>query len=108
MKNYAFVIPVALLFGALLDGLPYGYFQFLRIVVSIAGAIFAVKVYEKHEFFSWIFGVLVILFNPIAPITFPRETWKIIDVVAGIIFLIYGVVMIVHSRAATKAHGEKL
>jgi hypothetical protein len=47
----------------------------------------------KRIAWTWIFGVLAVLFNPIAPVYLQRATWQIIDwatigvvVIAAIVF----------------------
>ena len=83
-------IASAMLFGALLDGLPYGYFQVLRWVVCICAGLLAFGLFEEEQKTpAFIFGGIAILFNPILIFRFPRETWTIIDAIVGIIFLVY-------------------
>ena len=68
-----------LLLGALLP-VPYGYFQFLRIVVFVAFAFAAYIGIIRHSTFrTIIFGSIAFLFNPIYPISFSREIWMLID-----------------------------
>ena len=67
----------------------YGYYQFLRWVVSGSGAYLAYLSYNaKKEFWTWIFAGIALLFNPIIPFHFLRDTWQSIDVITAIIFFI--------------------
>lgn len=76
-----------LLLGALLP-VPYGYFQFLRLVVFAAFSFAAfVAINKNSNFRSVIFGSIAFLFNPIYPISFDREIWMVIDLVAAAILL---------------------
>jgi hypothetical protein len=52
-----------LLFAALLDGLPYGYFTFLRFAVCAVGFYLAYKVYEQDNasLWVWTFGAVAVL-----------------------------------------------
>jgi len=68
---------------------PYSYYQFLRWAIFIIGAYSAYLAYEKKKIaWSWIFGIIAILFNPIIPIYFSKSTWQFIDVVVAIIFFV--------------------
>lgn len=91
MKKLTFIAPILLLFGALMNGLPYAYFQILRIVVFISSiyiAIWADK--TKFRWSTGFLGFIAILFNPIMPIHLSRGTWMLIDVLSGIMFIILG------------------
>ena len=68
---------------------PYSYFQILRWVVAIVACYNAYKAYESQNN-KWmiIMGAIAVLFNPISPIYFEKETWVIIDLVASIIMFI--------------------
>lgn len=81
-------IASAVLFAALLPGLPYGYFQILRWVVC-ACALFGVRRAMEKEHHSWttLLAATAVLFNPILPIHLSREIWIPIDLGVGIMFL---------------------
>ena len=65
--------------------LPYGYYTFLRISVSIIGCIAAFDLVNKGNPLWVIFAGIVILFNPIIPINLSRDVWFFIDlIVAGL------------------------
>lgn len=80
------LIIAALLLLAILD-LPYGYYTFLRIVVSIAAGIIALNSYEDEDSDLWFFyaGVAA-LFNPIIPVYLPKELWIVLDVIIAACF----------------------
>lgn len=70
--------------------LPLLYYTFLRIIVFVASAI-TVYYFGRQKEFGWvmIFGIVLILFNPIIPIHFYRKIiWIPIDIVTGILFLL--------------------
>jgi uncharacterized membrane protein len=89
-KNILTIIASGFLFIALFNGLPYGYFTLLRFVVCAIGAYLAYKTYEynKESLWVWAFGGIAVLFNPIIPIYFQRETWAIIDLIVGVFLLV--------------------
>ena len=70
--------------------LPLLYYTFLRIIVFIASGI-VVYYFGKQKEFNWvfIFGMILILFNPIIPIHFYlKSIWIPIDIITGILFLL--------------------
>jgi len=86
-NNWYKILGIALLFLAL-GSHPYGYYQVLRWAITIIGAYSAYLAHEsKDTTWAWIFGLIALLFNPIIPFTFARDTWQMIDLItAGIIF----------------------
>jgi len=86
--NWFKIVAIAFLLGALLDN-PYSYYQFLRWIILAVGAYSAYLAYESDKkVWMWILGLIALLFNPIIPFHFERETWQIIDVIVAAIFLI--------------------
>ena len=82
-----FLIPAGLLLLALLP-LPYGYYQFLRIVAAVASGFIAYQSFsDGKQTWAITFGAISILFNPIIPIHLPREVWAPVDIVAAVTFL---------------------
>ena len=88
-NNWFKILAILFLLGALADN-PYGYYQLLRWVILIIGAYSAYLVYNTaKKVWPWVFGVIAILFNPIIPFSFQRETWQIIDIIVAIIFSVF-------------------
>ena len=57
-----------------------GYYDLLRLVVSVAAA---VNIFRG----SFIFIPILILFNPIIPVyLYDKAVWAIIDIVSGLVF----------------------
>lgn len=82
------VIAIAVLLLAGLDW-PYGYYTFLRWIVCAAACWTCWLTFTAPSSIRWIgwpFVVMVLLFNPIAPIHLDRETWRVIDIVAALVF----------------------
>lgn len=70
--------------------LPIEYYTFLRILISI-GALLVLynTLSSKQHYFSIIFLVILILFNPVFPIYLYRKNiWIPIDIITGILFLL--------------------
>lgn len=87
-ENWFKILAIVILLGALGDH-PYSYYQILRWVVAIAGAYSAYTHFKsKNNFWGWVFVAVTVLFNPIAPIYFQKDTWQILDLVGAITFLV--------------------
>lgn len=76
-----------LLFIAVLHA-PREYYWLLRTVVFIGAALVIIQNITK-AYWVVLFGIVLILFNPIFPIyLYKKVLWQPIDVVTGILFLI--------------------
>ena len=76
-NNWFKIIAIGILIGALWDH-PYSYYQLLRWVVMVVGAYSAYLAYNhKDNSWAWIFGIIAVVFNPIIPFTFEKETWQV-------------------------------
>lgn len=71
---------------------PYGYYQLLRWAVCGVGAWGVIEALAaERRGWATVFGALAVLFNPIAPIRFDRDTWRVLDVAtAGVLALSIG------------------
>ena len=87
------LLSVALLLFALLK-LPYSYFTLLRWAVCVIAVYHVVLAYNmKRGVMVIYFGLIAILFNPIIPVYLNKETWRPIDLVVAILFLLSFVFM---------------
>jgi len=67
--------------------LPYGYYTFLRLGITISAGIFTYYFYESKEtIWTVVFGAIALLFNPIVPVYLDKSTWVLIDIVTAIVF----------------------
>jgi hypothetical protein len=56
------------------------FYTLLRWVCCAAFVYSAVTAFQmKRVVWTWIFGILAVLFNPLAPVHLQRATWQIID-----------------------------
>jgi hypothetical protein len=88
------LVPVALLFYAPAHRGEYGFFIALRIMVCILSIYRIYKLYEiksKYTWLSLIYIAAIILFQPFWSWGIERESWAWIDILYGIIFLIYSI-----------------
>ena len=86
------IIPGVLLIIAPIISFPYGFYTFLRLVVTIT-AIIALINSQKNEGginnTSIIFGLVAILYNPLIPIHLSREIWMPINFITSGIYFFY-------------------
>ncbi len=88
-KNIALLIATTLLFLAMFDVWPYGFFTMLRFVVFASSVYVAWMAHEaKKEKWVWIFGFLAVLFNPFIVIHLNREIWSVIDLIVGAFMIV--------------------
>ena len=72
--------------------MPYGYYQFVRIVSMLGFGYLAYLSYEKNDQTSFlIFLILAVLFQPLIKIALGRALWNVVDFVVAI-WLIWNIV----------------
>jgi len=91
MKNrfikYFVILSIFMLLGAIAEW-PYGYYSLLRWITCIASILVAFQAFEKNiDWAKVIFIIIVILFNPLAPIYLSRSTWIPIDIITAILLI---------------------
>lgn len=75
---------------AIPKGLPYGYYVLLRwIMCGLSAYIAYLNIEKQNRFFSWAFGILAVIFNPIIPLYLGKDIWVIIDLIAILLFFLY-------------------
>ena len=82
------IISIVLAFTLLicLFPLPYGFFVFIRLITTIIFGYFAYDFYQRGETAKCIVAALImLLFQPIAKITFEREIWNVIDIIVALL-----------------------
>jgi len=87
--NSIFLIAGIALFIALGD-VPYAYYQLLRFFICGVGAYGAYLTYQqKKTGWTWILGIVALIFNPFVKFHLAKEAWKFMDFIGGMIFLVY-------------------
>lgn len=89
-KNIASVVAILILLLAIPEGIwPYGYYVFLRwVVTGVAIFILWIAYNLKRQGWLWLMITVAILFNPIIPIHLSKEMWVIIDFTIAVLFLV--------------------
>lgn len=90
-SNPLILLPAAMLLLALAP-LPYGYYTFLRLVVTVgAVGLGWIEYQQSHRLTVWVvlFGLIALLFNPLIPVHLNREAWAVVDIIGAIVFVAY-------------------
>lgn len=71
--------------------MPYGYYDFLRVVATAAFSYIAYCSYTsvKNHFVVAVSAMFIIAFNPLFKIGFNRDIWLYLDTIASIFIIIY-------------------
>lgn len=87
--KYLCVACGVLLLIAIPNWLPYGFYTLLRWIISISSIYVAIE-FNKSQLQGWtyVFGALALLFNPIFPFYLTKSNWVTIDFISAIIFFI--------------------
>jgi hypothetical protein len=91
----AWLIALVILGFAVTGRHPYSFYTVLRWICCAVFAFSALTALEQDRgFWVWVFGVLAVVFNPIAPLHLKRDTWQSVDwaaigvtLIAAIFFL---------------------
>jgi hypothetical protein len=88
-KNITTIISIAFLIIAMLEGLPYGFFQLLRLILFGSSAYLGWLSYVSKKFFwAWSFVIIGVVFNPIIPLYLGRDLWRIADLLVAVFLII--------------------
>lgn len=88
MKVLSIICGLALLAG-IPSGWPYDYYVLLRWLVAASGLYLAYGFY-KSNLIAWtfVFGAVSFLFNPLIPIYLSKSNWIPIDFISAILFFL--------------------
>lgn len=76
---------------ALIPTLPYGYYSVMRWLVCASCAWLALRSHRNgQEEWTWGWGVIAGIYNPIFPVHANREIWSIVNVVTIAVATWYG------------------
>jgi hypothetical protein len=84
MMNWVKIILAILLLGCLAD-MPYGYYQFVRVVTTVGFCYLAFTAYSDSKIWEMVIFIgLALLFQPLEKIALGRVLWNVVDVVVAI------------------------
>jgi hypothetical protein len=72
---------------------PYSYYSVLRWLACSAAVVLIWRGVVQGIKWAWALVPLAILFNPIAPIHFSRETWQTLDIAAAVAMVLAVIIM---------------
>lgn len=86
-KDIFWIAPIVVLVIALFP-LPIGYYTLSRLVVSACALYYAIQFHKRNNTtYTWIYGFLVVLYNPILPIyLYEKFIWVVVNLVTIYIF----------------------
>jgi len=86
-KDIFWIAPIVVLVIALFP-LPIGYYTLSRLVVSACALYYAVQFHKRNNTtYTWIYGFIVVLYNPIIPIyLYEKFIWIIVNLITIYIF----------------------
>lgn len=88
MPNAVIYAVATMLLAGILP-LPYGYYILLRLVVcGVFGFAVYIAYQRKYKLLPWVFGFMVLPFNPIFTIHFSKEVWMVADFVAALLLIV--------------------
>lgn len=91
--NYFIIlyIPLILILDFMYRGIEYGAYQFLRWIVTgfALWTVYKFKDTENLKKFMLPFAAIAITFNPIIPLTFEEEFWKLLDIIIFLYFAVW-------------------
>jgi len=71
------------------EGLPYGFFILLRLIVFGTTAYLAWISYRLNKYpWIWLFGFTAIIFNPLFPIHLGRDLWILVDILTAVFLIV--------------------
>ena len=66
---------------------PYFFYTLLRILVALSSVFLCYKSHvEKRVTWTWVFGGVALLFNPLIPMRMARADWETVNLIAAAIF----------------------
>jgi len=78
-------LPLAAVLLLCLVSMPYGYFQLVRFLSTLAFGVMTFRYYqERKEWLAYTCGTLALLFQPFYKIALGRTVWNIVDVIVAI------------------------
>ena len=86
-KDIFWISPIVVLIIALFP-LPIGYYTLSRLVVSACALYYAIQFHKRNNTtYTWIYGFLVVLYNPIIPIyLYEKFIWVVVNLITIYIF----------------------
>ena len=86
--NWLRVVAVLFLLGTVTAPAYTVYYQLLNwFVLGAALTIAWLAKQQGKSFYMWLFVLMAVVFNPVAPLYLPQNTWRLLDGIAGLLLL---------------------
>jgi len=82
------ILLASLLLAVAVFNMPYGYYSFLRIAISVICIYLIIQEIENMTWAFFFYCACLILHNPILKVHFKREEWFYIDLFCAGVFLL--------------------
>ncbi len=86
-KNW-YVLCSIMLGVAILPIMPYGYYEFLRLVICGVSLWQICVQYKKNNVFPVVLCLIALLYNPVFSVHLSREIWTVLNVLTLVYFLL--------------------
>jgi hypothetical protein len=87
-NNWLKLLAAAMLAGAILPIPYFAYYQLMNWMVVAAAVVVAIDAHKaKNEGLKWLFLLVAVIFNPIAPLHLRTDIWQILDLVGAVLLL---------------------
>ncbi len=87
--NWLKVVAIVMVLAAILPIQYFVYYQLMNWVVVGAAIVTALQARAlKSESLMWLFILVAVVFNPVAPLHLRADVWQIVDIVVALLFII--------------------
>ncbi|OGG79679.1 hypothetical protein A3A39_01765 [Candidatus Kaiserbacteria bacterium RIFCSPLOWO2_01_FULL_54_13] len=87
--NWLKVVAILFVLGALAPIPYYAYYQLMNWIVVGAALMTAWQAYRQNSIgIVWVFALVAVVFNPVAPLYLHTDIWRIVDIVAAVLFML--------------------
>jgi hypothetical protein len=99
-NNWLKIAAIVLVLGAisasfsLIPNMPYFYYQLMNWAVAGSALMIVWQALKRHEaLLMWMFAIVAVIFNPLAPIYLNSLSWQIADIVTVLLLISSFIVM---------------
>ena len=69
---------------------PYGYYQLLRVMISVIAVFLAIRSWRPgSRAWTWGLAAMALIYNPLAPLSLGRELWTIVNGVSVAVLVMH-------------------
>lgn len=88
-NNWLKLLAIVFALGALAPIPYFAYFQLMNWIVVGAALMTALHAYkERSTWIAWVFVLVAVVFNPLAPLYLSADIWRVADIVVAILFVL--------------------